>query len=79
MFAGEFSGLCYKNILTIVSDDHIISEACTRKVLLVLALALGVAINYYCKWRSKLWRHSKDSIGVVYDRNMFIIQATDPI
>jgi len=28
-----------------------------------------------CKWRSKLWRHSDNYRGIIYDRNIFIIQA----
>jgi len=47
------SGLYYKNIYTLVSD------ACTIKVLLALALAFTSAINYACKRCHSLEHHTR--------------------
>jgi len=39
--------------------------------------SISPSLSYYDrKWRSKLRRHSDKSIGVIYDRNMFIKDAT---
>ncbi len=54
----------------------IVTEACTINVLLALTLASASVISYNRKGRSKLWHHSEDSIGVIYNTIMLKIQAT---
>ncbi len=70
------SGLYYKNILTIVSDNrkwHLYLYMCFT-LALAYVLAIASIVNYDRKWRSKLWRHLQS----YYDnQNSFIIQATD--
>jgi hypothetical protein len=51
VLAYSTGGLCYKNILTIVSD------ACITYVSLVFALALASVVNYARKWCHSLERH----------------------
>jgi hypothetical protein len=46
-----YSGLYYKNNLTIISD------ACTMNILLALALELASVISYDCKWSHNLEHH----------------------
>ncbi len=49
------SGLYYKNILTIVSDDR---KWCLYfKSSFTLVLALASIVNYDCKWHYNLERH----------------------
>ncbi len=52
LWLNYFSGLYYKNILTIVSDDH--KWCLYYKWSFILVLALASVVNYDCKWRSKL-------------------------
>ncbi len=64
-------GLYYKNIFTIVSDDH--KWSLYYSVIYDLHLTLASVVNYDQKWRYNLERHTSD---VNYDRSKFIIQAT---
>ncbi len=49
---GKTSGLYYKNILIIISDD--LSDAYTTNVLLAPAFALASVVNYDHNWCYKL-------------------------
>ncbi len=51
----QTSGLYYKNIFTIVSDDR--KWRLYYKCSFTLALALASVVNYDCKWRYNLERH----------------------
>jgi hypothetical protein len=64
-------GLYYKNIFTIVSDDH--KWSLYYSVIYDRHLTLASIINYDRKWRYNLERHTS---SVNYDCNKFIIQAT---
>jgi hypothetical protein len=66
--------------MMIVSDDH----KCTLyyKIIMTIASALTLvlaSVNYdhdVPTCGSTYNRHSDDSRGIIYDRNMFIVQAT---
>ncbi len=62
------SGLYYKNIMTIVSDDC--KWSLYYKCVIASALAIASVINYDRKWCSKLL----SLMIVIYDCNMFLIQ-----
>ncbi len=64
----ETSGLYYKNIFTIASDDH--KWSLYYSVIYDRHLTLASIINYDRKWCYNLERHTS---GVNYDRNKFII------
>jgi hypothetical protein len=66
------SGLYYKNIFMIVSDNR--KWSLYYSVIYDRHLTLASVINYDRKWRYNLERHTS---GVNYDRNKFIIQATN--
>jgi hypothetical protein len=66
-----FSGLYYKNIFTIVSDDR--KWSLYYSVIYDRHLTLASIVNYDSKWRYNLERHTS---GVNYERNKFIIQST---
>ncbi len=51
----------------------IVSDACTINVSLVFALALASVVNYAHKFGASL---ADDSRVIIYDHNMFIVQAT---
>jgi len=55
----------------------IVNDASTINVIDDASLALVSVVNYDCKWRYNLERHFDDTRSVNYDRNTFIIQATD--
>ncbi len=62
-----------KNIFTILSDAGAI------KALFALVLALASVINYDSDASScgvTYYFHSDDSTGVIYNHNMFMVQAT---
>ncbi len=71
MFVGETSGLYYKNIFTIVSDNR--KWSLYYSVIYDCHLTLASIINYDRKWRYNLEHHTS---GINYDHNKFIIQAT---
>ena len=54
----------------------IVSDACTINVSLVFALALASVVNYAHKWHHSLVRHLLMTLVIIYDCNMFIVQAT---
>jgi hypothetical protein len=66
-----FSGLYYKSIFTIISDDR--KWSLYYNVIYDCHLTLASIVNYNRKWCYNLERHTS---GVNYDRNKFIIQAT---
>ncbi len=55
----------------------IVNDASTINVIDDASLALASVVNYDHKWRYNLERHFDDTRSVNYDRNTFIIQATD--
>ncbi len=57
----------------------IVNDASTINVIDDASLALVSVVNYDRKWRYNLERHFDDTRSVDYDRNMFIIQATELI
>ncbi len=65
------SGLYYKNIFTIVSDDR--KWSLYYSVIYDRHLTLASIVNYDRKWCYNLEHHTS---GINYDRNKFIIQAT---
>ncbi len=65
------SGLYYKNIFAIISDDR--KWSLYYSVIYNHHLTLANVINYDRKWHYNLERHTN---SVNYDRNKFIIQAT---
>ncbi len=67
----ESCGLYYKNIFTIVSDDH--KWTLYYSVIYDHHLTFASIVNYDHKWRYNLERHTR---GVNYHHNKFIIQAT---
>ncbi len=63
-FMPSLSGLYYKIIMTIVSDDRMWTlyyKFFTTIVSALPLLALATVVNYDCKWCSKLWRHLPSS------------------
>ena len=66
------SGLYYKNIFMIVSDNR--KWSLYYSVIYVRHLTLASVVNYDHKWRYNLERHTS---GVNDDHNKFIIQATN--
>jgi len=55
----------------------IVNDASTINVIDDSSLALDSIVNYDRKWRYNLEHHFDDTRRVNYDRNTFIIQATD--
>ncbi len=53
----------------------IVSDTYTINISLVFALALASVVNYARKWRHSLERHLLTTLVVIYDCNMFIVQA----
>jgi hypothetical protein len=55
----------------------IVNDASTINVIDDVSLALASIVNYDRKWRYNFEHHFDDTRSVNYDRNTFIIQATD--
>ncbi len=76
MSLGHVPVACIINIFW-QSQVTIINDTSTINVIDNASLALASIVNYDRKWRYNLEHNFDDTRSVNYDRNTFIIQATD--